>query len=272
MTRRHGILFAAPGTTCPAAMAGYETIGRAAALRFPEMEQRWVYTSAGIRRKLAEHGAPVKGPIETLDALRAEGFTRLAVLSLHLTDGMEYGELAEAVSDLDNLPGKPLHAVLGRPLLTCEPEWKRVLAALAAEFPSSAGAPESIILVGHGSRDPRAEKTLLEAARLCRMFDSRFILGMMLGEPGLADVVRECRQAGVKNAWLLPCMVVAGFSAREDIAGTGEGSWATALARAGIGTTPVIRGLGEIEGVVAVWMDTLGRLLAESEQDPRKKE
>jgi sirohydrochlorin cobaltochelatase len=85
---------------------------------------------------------------------------------------------------------------------------------------------------------------------------------MMLGVPGLDDVVRDCQASGVKKAWLLPCMVVAGFSVREDIAGPGEQSWATALTRAGIEAVPVIKGLGEVDGVVAIWMDNLERLLA----------
>lgn len=263
MTEFKGILFAAPGTSCPEGKAGYDQIGYAAARRFPGVEQRWAYTSAGIRRKLAAQGAPVRDPAEALSAMQVEGFTRVAVLSLHLTDGMEFGELAESVADLQRQAGNPMSVALGSALLTCEAHWRRALSALLADLPGKPGDQERVILVVHGSRDPQAEKTLTTAAQLCRVVDRRLILGMMLGTPGLDDVVSECRSAGVQKAWVLPCMVAAGYSAREDIAGPGERSWVSVLQRAGIETVPMIRGLGEVPGVVEIWMDTIERLLAE---------
>ncbi len=262
MSARQGILWAAPGTTCQEARAGYDRIGHAAALRFPGMEQRWTYTSAGIRRKLAAQGSPAKDPGEALSAMQTEGFTRVAVMSLHLTDGMEFGELAEAVASRVGQPESRMTAALGHALLTSETDWHRALNALWTSLPTPPGDQDRVILVAHGSRDPRAVKTLLSAAQLCRGVDPRLTVGMMLGVPGLDDVVRDCRASGVKKAWLLPCMVVAGFSVREDIAGPGEQSWATALTRAGIEAVPVIKGLGEVDGVVAIWMDNLERLLA----------
>ena len=263
MSVRKGILFAAPGTTCREAMVGYDQIGSAAALRFPGVEQRWTYTSDGIRRKLAEQGSPVKAPGEALSAMQSEGFTRVAVVPLHLADGMEFGELSDKVAAMKRQPGMPMRVALGHALLTSKTDWRRALGALLAELPDTPADNDRIILVAHGSRDQQAKKTLMAAAQLCRTFDQRLILGMMLGTPGLDDVVRECRAAEVTKVWLLPCMVVAGFSARDDIAGLGERSWATVLEQAGIAPIPVIKGLGEIAGVVAIWMDSIERMLAE---------
>ncbi|MEI7900743.1 MAG: sirohydrochlorin cobaltochelatase [bacterium] len=263
MNKRQGILFAAPGTTCREARTGYDLIGSAAARRYPGIEQRWAYTSAGVRRKLAAQGSPVKTPGEALSALQAEGFDQVAVVSLHLTDGMEFGELAEAVASLKRQSGNPMRIALGHALLTCEAEWRRALNVLLAGFLGKLGDRDRVILVAHGSRDPQAEKTLLRAAQLCREVDERLVLGRMIGAPSRDDVVQDCRSAGVKNAGLLPCMVVAGYSAREDIAGPGEQSWATALTRAGIETLPVVKGLGEVAGIVDIWMDAAEGLLAE---------
>ena len=244
-------------------MAGYDQIAAAAALRFPEVEQRWTYTSAGIRRKLAAQGAPVKDPGEALAAMQSEGFTRVAVLSLHLADGMEYGELAEALAALKRQQGKQMRTALGHALLTCEKDWQRAFGALIGELPDTPGERDRIILVAHGSLDRQARQTIAAAAGRCRAFDRRLILGMMLGKPDIDDVLRECRAAGVTKVWLLPCMVAAGFSAREDIAWLGERSWATVLEQAGIVPIPVIKGLGESAGVVNVWMDNVARLLDE---------
>ena len=272
LRERKGILFAAPGTTCREAMVGYDQIGRAAADRFPGVDQRWTCTSAGVRRKLAAQGSPVKDPGEALFAMQAESFTRVAVLSLHLTDGMEFGELADTVAAVKRQQGNSMAVALGHALLTCEADWRRALGVLLAELPESPGDHDRIILVAHGSRDPQAGKTLMAAAQLCRVVDRRLMLSMMLGAPGLDAVVQDCVAAGVKKAWLLPCMVVAGFSAREDIAGTGERSWASVLRRAGVEPAPVIKGLGEIAGVTDIWMDRIERLLAELTESSEQKE
>jgi len=261
---RTGILFAAPGTTCPAALGAYDQISRAAASRFPGVELRWIYTSAGIRNKLAAQGLPVKRPAEALTAMQAEGIARVAVVSLHLSDGMEFGELAAAVDAFLRQPGTTMKAVLGHTLMTCEADWRRALGALLAGLPGTPNDRERVILVAHGSHDPQAAKTLEAAAQQCRRVDPRLILGMMIGSPGVDDVVRDCLAAGVKKVWLLPCMVVAGYSMREDIAGPGERSWATVLTRAGVETLPVIRGLGEVAGVVDIWMDQAEWLLAKA--------
>ncbi|MEI7435826.1 MAG: sirohydrochlorin cobaltochelatase [bacterium] len=262
MSVRKGILFAAPGTTCREALVGYDQIAAAAALRFPGVEQRWTYTSAGIRRKLAEQGTPVKDPGEALTAMRDEGFTMVAVLSLHLSDGMEYGELAHTAATWSRQPETPLKLALGHALLTSKTDWRRALAAILAELPDTPAENDRIILVAHGSREQQARKTLMAAAQLCRAFDQRLILGMMIGTPGLDEVVGECRAAEVTKVWLLPCMVVAGFSAREEIAGLGEQSWATAMEQVGIAPIPVIKGLGEMTGVVNIWMDNIDRMFA----------
>lgn len=262
MNARRGILFAVPGTTCREALGAYDHIERVAAARFPDAEPRWTFTSAGVRRKLAAKGAPVKTPAEALAAMADEGFTRVAAASLHLSPGMEFGDLAEAVAAFERARAGSMRVTLGSPLLASETAWRRTVEILMSTLPGEPAARDRIILIAHGSRDPRAEKAFLAAGKVCRTVDPRIILGMMLGSPGPDDVARECRAAGAGKAWLLPCMVAAGLSAREDIAGVGERSWATVLEQAGIPSIPVIKGLGEIPGIVDIWMDGVERLFA----------
>jgi len=262
---RKGILFAVPGTTCPGAKEAFDHITSAATHRFPGVELCWAYTSAPVRRKLAEQGIEAKCPGEALLALQEDGVTQVAVVSLHLTDGMEFGELADTVSVFSRQPGTRMKVVLGRALMVSEADWLRALAALLAGLPSPPGDQNRVILVAHGSTDPRAEKTLMASAQSCRKVDSRLRLGMILGMPDRDAVVRECLADGVRKVWLVPCMVVAGFTAKEDIAGQSEKSWATSLTRAGIEVVPVIRGLGEIDGVVKIWMDQADELLKKAD-------
>lgn len=261
---RKGILFAVPGTTCPEARGAFDLISAAASLRFPGVDLRWAYTSAPIRRKLTAQGLPVNSPEEALTAMQAEGITQAAVVSLHLTDGMEFGELEETVAAFGRQPGLRMKAVLGFALMACEADWLQALDSILNGLPEKPGLHDRILLVAHGSTDSRAAKTLAAAALACRKVDPRLILGMILGVPERDEVVRNFSSDNVKKVWLVPCMVVAGYSAKEDIAGPGETSWATALTRAGIEVVPVVKGLAEFTGVVAVWLDQAAGLLAEA--------
>lgn len=267
MSARKGILFAVPGTTCPGAGCAFENIHAAAVRRFPGVELRWAYTSAPIRRKLAAKGVEVKGPGEALLEMQDAGIEQAAVVSLHLTDGLEFTELAETVTGFGHQPENTMKVVLGHALMACEADWLRALSAILAGLPDKPGSRERVILVAHGSTDPQAAKTLMAAAQSARRVDSRLTVGMILGTPGREEVVRDCQAAGVKKVWLVPCMVVAGITAQDDIAGPGEGSWATILTRAGIEVVPVTRGLGEIAGVVDVWLDQAEELLGKTASD-----
>lgn len=261
MSDRKGILFAVPGTTCEQAMGAFSRIEAAAVRRFPGVRVRWAYTSGPIRRKLAARGIVVDDPVAALVAMQAEGLTRVGVVSLHMTDGMEYGELSEVVKGFGGQLGNRMRVALGYPLMTSEEDWGRVLSVVLAALPATPGAAERVILVAHGSTDPRAAETLKRAGQQARRVDPGLILGMMLGSPVRDEVVRDCLAAGVRKIWLVPCFVAAGLTVVQDIAGTGEHSWASALKRAGLEVVPIVRGLGETDGVVEVWLNQAERLL-----------
>ena len=258
---RRAILFAVPGTTCPGAAGTFDLIDRAAGLRFPDVERHWAYTSAPIRRKLAAQGHPVPGPAEALAALARAGVTRLAVVSLHMTDGMEYGELAEVVADYRREQAGAVRVGLGPALMTDAAGWERAVRTMLAALPGTAGSRDRVVLVAHGSRELQAVNTLRTAAAIGARVDPRLTLAMMLGKPGLEETVAACREAAVPRVWLVPCLVAAGYSVRDEIAGAGATSWRAAFERAGIACTPVVKGLGEHADIVELWLEQAARLL-----------
>lgn len=252
---KKAILFAAAGTSYADAMKTFEGIGLAAAARFPGIPQRWAYTSSGVRRKLAARGVHVDDPAQALAAMTVEGFTHIAVLSLHLAEGMEYRELAETVRSHSD------RAKLSLPFLTNEQDARRILSALLASLPAEVAGDDAIILVAHGSLEPKAIETLHATVSLCRQVDRRLNLGMILGSPSLRDIVADCKAASVKKVWLVPFLLSAGFSVQEEIAGAGEKTWKTTLEQAGFKCVPVFKGLGDVDGIVRVWLDRLEKLL-----------
>lgn len=256
-----GILFATPGTTCRDAQNVFERIRKAAAIRFPGIPSRWALSSSGVRRKLAIQGVPCQSPHEALLAMQAEGFTHVAVVSLHFADGMEYGELEKTVAGFQAGTGALKHVVLSHPLLALPDEWREVLQSLLVSLQPRRDPADAVVLVAHGSLEPRAVSTFSAASAVCRQVDPRLFLGMILGTPSREDVVRHCSGAGIRKAWLLPCFVAAGFTAREEIAGDGTPSWKTAFQAAGIECESVLRGLGEYDEIVKVWLDQAGNLL-----------
>ncbi len=265
--RKTGVLFAVPGTTCAAAAVAFDRIDRAVAARYPGVERYWAYTSAGVRRKAAAQGCRLDDPAEALATAQRQGIRWIAVLSLHLSDGMEYGELREAVDRARHAADTVERITLGLPLLASPDAWRRVVAAVLAETAADGRGDAAVVLVAHGSRE--AAKRYAAAAALCREAGQKVFLGAIQCPPAPEDVLRSCREAGVSRAWLLPCMVAAGLSAKEDIGGAGESSWQSVLERGGIECIPVIRGLGEFEGAVNVWVDEAGALLAGLEGDSR---
>lgn len=258
--RKTGILFAVPGTTCAPAAVAFNRIDRAAAARYPSVERYWGYTSAGVRRKAAAQGCRLDDPAEALAAAQRQGIRRIAVLSLHLSDGMEYGELRETVDRVRSAEDTFERITLGLPLLAFPDAWRRVVGAVRTETAAAGRGDAAVVLVAHGSRE--AAERYTAAAALCREAGEEVFLGAIQCPPAPEDVLRSCREAGVRKAWLLPCMVAAGLSAKEDIAGAATSSWKSVLERGGIECIPVIRGLGEFEGAVNVWVDEAGALLA----------
>ena len=262
-TGSRGILLAAPGGTCPEALAVFDQLLHTLSGHFPDISVRWAFTSTGIRRKLEKQGRPALSPHQALQQMQAEGISYAAVVPLHLANGMEYTELEETVESFRKGKGTLKHLSFGVPLLADLDEWRQTLAVVLGPGLPERKAEEGVVLVAHGSLEPQASDTYRQAVALCRQVDPRLFLGMILGVPSMADVIDACRAAGVSTVWLLPAMVAAGFSAREEIGGPAPGSWKSGLEASGIQCLPVAKGLGQFEGVVSLWVDRCRRLLAQ---------
>ncbi len=135
--------------TSTAAFDTYRHIEEQVKERFPGHEIRWAFTSGKVRRKVAqEQGKELKNLPQTLKELKAAGFTRVAVQSLHVVPGEEWQEV---VAQSRQVPG--LKVALGKPLLSDEADAARTLAALGKIFPPDL-KKTAVVLVGHGSPEP----------------------------------------------------------------------------------------------------------------------
>lgn len=254
------ILLALPGTSSPDALQTLRRFEDLVARRFPGVARFWAYTSSGVRKKLALRGTPVPSPDEALAQMQREGVTRVAVKALHLATGMEYTELRE---EINHARQGFERIALSTPLLEEEADLTRTVRCLLNAAAATAAPDEAPLLVAHGSRSREAQPAYAAVFALCKAMDRRALFGVTLAEPGLAATVQACKFAEVRAVQLLPLMVAAGMSARTELAGDAPDSWKSVLESHGIRCRPRLKGLADEDGVVDIWLDDIGRLIAE---------
>jgi sirohydrochlorin cobaltochelatase len=259
---KKGILLVAFGTSVPEARAALDNIGRKAAQAFPGMEIRWAYSSKIIRHKLAkEEGLRIDSPEQALAGMMDDGFTQVAVQSLHTIPGEEYGNLMKTTAAFTGLPKGMAKITLGAPLLNSDKDVEAAAKAIVSVVPKARKKDEAVVLMGHGTRHPGNIYYPGIQYHLWKS-DPNVFVGTVEGAPSFEDVLAELKKRNIKKAYLMPLMSVAGDHARNDMAGSEADSWVSQLAKAGIAATPVLKGSGEIDAVADIWIGHLREAFA----------
>jgi sirohydrochlorin cobaltochelatase len=258
-TAKPAIVLAAFGTSTKA-FDTYSHFEQLAKARFPGYEIRWAFTSNKVRHKLArEKSRQLNDLSTTLRALKAAGFTRVAVQSLHIVPGEEWDK--KVVQESRKIPG--LKVALGKPLLSSRRDQERVLEALAPTFPRDLQST-AVVLVAHGSPSPEGTATYLAFNRLvhARYPHQPVFLGTVGGKPTRTETLKAVQQSQATGVVLIPFLFVAGEHVANDILGDNPQSWKSELLKQRAyrleGTT---RGLGYLEGVVNIYLDHLDQAL-----------
>lgn len=254
------IVLTAFGTTTNA-FATYQNIENRVKERFPGHEIRWAYTSKMVRHQVqAEQHKELKSLPEALQALKAAGFTRIVVQSLLLAPGQEWEGM---VKQSREVPG--LTVALGKPLLSDNADMVETIKALGPEFPADL-QNHAVVLVGHGSPDPRGQAANNTFARLLRRrYPEHVFFGLVeFQKPGKEEVLQAVKQSGVTSVVLVPFLLVAGDHVQHDILGNGSESWKSGLLKMGnYRVEGVSRGLGYRQEIVDIYLDHLQAALKE---------
>jgi sirohydrochlorin cobaltochelatase len=255
--RKPAIVLAAFGTST-AAFETYHHFEQKLKKRFPDHEIRWAFTSQKVRHKVArEKGRKLQDLPTTLRELKAAGFTRVAVQSLHIVPGEEWEK--KVVAETEKVPG--LKVALGKPLLSSKQDQESVLKALAGTFPQDL-KNTVVLLVGHGSPSPAGEKTYLEFDRLLRSRYPNVFLGTVEGKPSRQEVMEAVKKSGADTVVLMPFLFVAGEHVAKDILGDDPESWKSELLKQkAYQIKGITKGLGYQEGIAAIFLDHLSRAL-----------
>lgn len=252
-----GILMAASGTANDEARAALDRIGEQAERHFPGMELRWSYTATAVRRRLAAEGTSVEAPATALKQMVADGFGHIAVGSLHVIAGKEFHDLARAVAETGAALGTTGAVSLGKPLLSSYDDLVHTASAVVAGLPPERTSEEAVVLIGHGNAGHPADLAYAAAGHAFSELDPLVFVGTVSGRPSLADILARCARSRATRAYLMPFTAVAGHTVRQVVDPSSRGSWAHRLEQAGVGTTTVMRGLVDYEGVAAVWLGHL---------------
>ena len=131
---------------------------------------------------------------------------------------------------------------------------------LIQQLPASRKKGEAVVLMGHGTDHPANALYVAMMVEL-RKRDPEVFLGTVEGSPDLEDVQQALKDRGIKKAFLMPFMAVAGDHARNDLAGDEADSWKSILTGAGIECVPVLQGTAEMDPVVEIWIDHLKKAM-----------
>ena len=274
------ILLVVFGTSYPEAQAAYENVERIYTEQFPDAEIRIAFTSDYIRRKLLERdNVSIDNPLTGLAHLNDEGYVNVVVQSLHVIAGEEFHDLANIVDGVKGINGKFgfKNLVLGVPLLTTVEDYRNVSQALVSQFDQNTTGVErtlrssprnssemAVVFMGHGTEHP-ANSAYSQMADILAEDHENVLLGTVEGYPGYDEVLAGLKESKVKMARLMPFMVVAGDHALNDLAGNESESWKSMLEKEGFETDSSLKGMGENDGVVEIFVEHTRQAFAKFE-------
>lgn len=248
-----GILLVAFGSSEESAQVSFENIHKKTEAAYPDTPIFWAYTSHIIRNKLAKQGKILDSPKVALAKMADQGFTNVAVQSLHTILGAEYHDLRRVVESFKSM-GAFEKIILGYPLLATQSDMERTVAAVLNAIPEERKKDEAVVLMGHGSHHP-ANAFYAALMLQVQLKDPNVFIGTVEGYPEIDDIKTWLLEKGIKKAWLMPFMAVAGDHAKNDMAGDEDDSWKSILTKAGIQCETVMKGTAEYDDYLGIWVD-----------------
>lgn len=258
---KKGILLVAFGTSEASAKVSFQNIEAKVKKAFPGVDVVWAYTSHIIRHKLANQGEIILSPAQALAKMMDEGYTHVAVQSLHTIPGEEYHELTMTVNGFKAMPGGFDRLILGYPMLGAQDTVAKAVDAVIATLPKARKANEPVVLMGHGTHHPGNIYYSGMNWQL-QQKDPNIIMGTVEGYPELGDVIAWLKAKKAKKVWVMPFMSVAGDHAKNDMAGDEKDSWTSQLTKAGFSCQTVLKGTAEYDEFADIWVSQLAKAMA----------
>ena len=251
--KKVGILLVAFGSSEESAQVSFENIDKKVKAAYPDIPVKWAYTSHIIRKKLAGQGKLLDSPEVALAKMADEGYTHVAVQSLHTISGAEYHDLRKVVGAF-KIMDEFDKIILGYPMMATQKDMERTVEAILAVIPKERKKDEAVVLMGHGTHHP-ANAFYAALNFQLHLKDPNIFVGTVEGYPELSTVQEQLKKNKIKKLYLMPLMSVAGDHAKNDMAGDEDDSWKTILVKDGFEVVPVLKGTAEFDQFADIWVD-----------------
>lgn len=226
--------------------------------RFPEYDCNMAFSSAHILAKMnAKSEKTFLSVKEALEQLVQQGMEEVFIQPTNLLNGLETDEM---LTQLAEYKEKFTTFKVGRPLLSTKEDYIETLQAVLEKVELK--EDEALVLIGHGSNHLAGSAYQnLEYTAYTNGYRQVFV-GTVEGEKSQRMTLRKLAVSGFKKVRLMPLLFVAGYHARKDIAAE-ESSWRSVLEDAGYEVRPQLAGLGEIDGIRAIFLRHLEAVMDE---------
>ncbi|MBR4211959.1 MAG: sirohydrochlorin cobaltochelatase, partial [Oscillibacter sp.] len=225
----------------------------ALAAAYPDWSVRRAFTSQIVLDHVQERdGVSMDNVRDALNRAVANGVRSLVVQPTHLMNGFEYQELAD---ELASRAGEFEYVAIGAPLLSADDDFRRVAEAVTASAAEYDDGETAFCLMGHGTESASNGVYAKMQSVLSDMGAENCYVGTVEAEPSLEDVLSAVQSGDYKRVVLQPLMLVAGDHANNDMAGDEPESWKSVFESAGYETVCVLRGLGELDAVQALFVE-----------------
>jgi sirohydrochlorin cobaltochelatase len=194
-------------------------------------------------------------PEQTLEQLKHEGYTRIALVSLDVIPGIEY---RYDVALFHEYKTKFKAMTLATPLMYWqgqEDQRDDVTEVIQALHLPSYKKGTAILLMAHGTPDPSNAYYSVMQEKLRRMKRDDVHIYSVEGWPRLEDWAGKLKMHKVDKIILMPFMMVAGDHANNDMAGDEEDSHKAILEKMGFQVETRLQGLGENKKIRNIFVE-----------------
>jgi len=258
---KKAILLVTFGSSVLEAWVSFENIEARVKNAFPGVPVSWSYTSRILRHRMDTEGVKLLSIEEALSRLLRDGYSHVAVQSLHTIAGKEFAKLRRSVASFAEHGGFFTEIGVGKPLLSAAEDIERVAEALIKYIPPERKHNEAVLFMGHGTQRHGGGWVYGELIRELQEKDPLIFMGLTKGKPLIGEVIDQLFRYGVTKTYLMPFMSVAGEHVRNDMVGPHDASWYHILRDVGIECVPIIRGTAEYDEIVDIWVDHLREVM-----------
>ena len=223
----------------------------------PNVKIVTAFTSHIIIDRISQNeGINYPTPEQALENLKAEGYTRVALVSLDVIPGMEY-DYNKAV--FHNYKSQFKAMTLSTSLMYWQGQEDQdddvedFIDALFKEIKKPA-KNSAVLLLAHGTPQPANAYYSVIQAKLTEKGYKNVFVYTVEGWPNLETVIPKLKANKIKNVTLVPIMMVAGDHANNDMAGDEDDSHKTILTKEGFKVSADLRGLGENKAIRALYV------------------